>query len=81
METRRLIAQYHQFFEARGHQRLPSAPLVPENDPTALFISAGMQPLVPFLLGEPAPGRPSPGLGPALPAHQRHRRRWATPRT
>jgi alanyl-tRNA synthetase len=55
MDTRSLIAQYHRFFKARGHQRLPSAPLVPENDPTALFISAGMQPLVPFLLGEPHP--------------------------
>ncbi len=55
MDTRQLIAQYHQFFEARGHQRLPSAPLMPENDPTALFISAGMQPLVPYLLGEPHP--------------------------
>jgi alanyl-tRNA synthetase len=55
MDTRSLIAQYHRFFEARGHLRLPSAPLVPENDPTALFISAGMQPLVPFLLGEPHP--------------------------
>ena len=55
MDTRSLISQYHSFFEARGHQRLPSAPLVPENDPTALFTSAGMQPLVPFLLGEPHP--------------------------
>jgi alanyl-tRNA synthetase len=55
MDTRSLIAQYHQFFETRGHQRLPSAPLMPENDPTALFISAGMQPLVPYLLGEPHP--------------------------
>jgi len=55
MDTRSLIDQYWRFFESRGHQRLPSAPLVPENDPTALFISAGMQPLVPFLLGEPHP--------------------------
>jgi alanyl-tRNA synthetase len=43
------------FFTERGHALLPSAPLVPENDPTALFISAGMQPLVPNLLGEPHP--------------------------
>src|SRR5215210_2358446 len=55
MDTRSLIAQYHHFFESRGHAHLPSAPLIPENDPTALFISAGMQPLVPFLLGEPHP--------------------------
>jgi alanyl-tRNA synthetase len=40
------------FFAERGHAIIPSAPLVPENDPTALFISAGMQPLVPYLLGE-----------------------------
>ncbi|HEY7358451.1 MAG TPA: alanine--tRNA ligase, partial [Ktedonobacterales bacterium] len=43
------------FFAERGHIVIPSAPLVPENDPTSLFISAGMQPLVPNLLGEPHP--------------------------
>jgi alanyl-tRNA synthetase len=43
------------FFAERGHAIIPSAPLVPENDPTALFISAGMQPLVPYLLGESHP--------------------------
>jgi alanyl-tRNA synthetase len=40
------------FFAERGHMIIPSAPLVPENDPSALFISAGMHPLVPYLLGE-----------------------------
>ncbi len=55
MDSQSLKAQYFQFFEARGHRRLPSAPLLPENDPTALFTSAGMQPLVPYLLGEPHP--------------------------
>src|SRR5436305_6524920 len=44
------------FFAERGHSIIPSLPLVPENDPTALFISAGMQPLVPYLLGESHPG-------------------------
>ena len=44
------------FFAERGHAIIPSAPLVPENDPTALFISAGMHPLVPYLLGESHPG-------------------------
>jgi alanyl-tRNA synthetase len=39
----------------RGHQRIRSAPLLPENDPTVLFTTAGMHPLVPFLLGEPHP--------------------------
>jgi len=43
------------FFMERGHELIPSAPLVPENDSTALFVSAGMQPLVPFLLGESHP--------------------------
>ena len=43
------------FFAERGHAIIPSAPLVPENDPTALFISAGMHPLVPYLLGESHP--------------------------
>ena len=55
MDSNDLKSKYFAFFEARGHRRLPSAPLLPENDPTALFISAGMQPLVPFLLGEPHP--------------------------
>ncbi len=43
------------FFAARGHAILPSAPLVPENDPTVLFNTAGMQPLVPYLMGRPHP--------------------------
>ncbi len=43
------------FFEKRGHAILPSASLVPENDPSVLFNTAGMQPLVPYLLGEQHP--------------------------
>src|SRR6266404_1169685 len=43
------------FFAERGHAIIPSVPLVPENDPTVLFTSAGMQPLVPYLLGESHP--------------------------
>ncbi len=43
------------FFAERGHAMIPSAPLVPENDPTVLFTSAGMHPLVPYLLGESHP--------------------------
>jgi len=42
-----------EFFAERGHAVIPSAPLVPENDPTVLFTTAGMHPLVPYLLGEP----------------------------
>jgi alanyl-tRNA synthetase len=55
MNANELREQYQQFFEARGHQRIRSAPLLPENDPTVLFTTAGMHPLVPFLLGEPHP--------------------------
>ena len=51
-----LRQQFLHFFAERGHTLIPSAPLVPENDPTALFMSAGMQPLVPYLLGESHPG-------------------------
>jgi alanyl-tRNA synthetase len=55
MKAQELRDRYLQFFEKRGHKRIPSAPLLPENDPSALFTSAGMHPLVPFLLGEPHP--------------------------
>ena len=47
---------YFKFFESKGHTLIPSASLVPENDPTVLFTMAGMHPLVPFLLGETHPG-------------------------
>ena len=53
--TKELRSKYTKFFEGKGHQFIPSAPLLPENDPTALFVSAGMHPLVPYLLGEPHP--------------------------
>ncbi|HSI21327.1 MAG TPA: alanine--tRNA ligase-related protein, partial [Verrucomicrobiae bacterium] len=43
------------FFEGHGHAAIPSASLVPDNDPTVLFTTAGMHPLVPYLLGEPHP--------------------------
>lgn len=46
---------YLEFFEERGHAIVPSSPLVPENDPTTLFTGSGMQPMVPFLLGEKHP--------------------------
>jgi alanyl-tRNA synthetase len=55
MQANELREQFLQFFEARGHKRIRSAPLLPENDPTVLFTTAGMHPLVPFLLGEPHP--------------------------
>src|SRR5579885_371811 len=55
MTAREIIDMYISFFEKRGHKRIPNAPLVPQNDPTTLFTSSGMQPLVPYLLGEPHP--------------------------
>jgi alanyl-tRNA synthetase len=50
-----LRQSYLDYFVERGHAAIPSAPLVPENDPTVLFTTAGMHPLVPYLLGEPHP--------------------------
>jgi len=47
--------RFLKFFEKREHAIVPSAPLVPENDPTVLFNTAGMQPLVPYLMGQPHP--------------------------
>lgn len=47
--------KYLEFFKSKNHAIIPSAPLVPENDPSVLFNTAGMQPLVPYLLGEPHP--------------------------
>lgn len=47
--------KYLEFFKTKNHAVIPSAPLVPENDPSVLFNTAGMQPLVPYLLGEPHP--------------------------
>ena len=47
--------KYLDFFKKHGHAVIPSAPLIPENDPSVLFTTAGMQPLVPYLLGEKHP--------------------------
>ena len=46
---------YIEFFESKGHKRIPSAPVVPENDASVLFNTAGMQPLIPYLMGQPHP--------------------------
>ena len=47
--------KYLKFFENHGHKIIPSSPLIPENDPSVLFNTAGMQPLVPYLLGQKHP--------------------------
>jgi alanyl-tRNA synthetase len=55
MTAKELRQKYFNFFESKGHKLIPNVSLVPDNDPSALFISAGMQPLVPYLLGEVHP--------------------------
>lgn len=55
MTVQEVRKRYLDFFAARGHSVIPSAPIVPENDPTTLFTSSGMQPLVPYLLGQSHP--------------------------
>ena len=47
--------KYIEFFVSKGHKHIPSAPVVPENDPSVLFNTAGMQPLIPYLMGEKHP--------------------------
>lgn len=55
MTAHQLREKYLKFFESKGHRVISGASLIPENDPTVLFTTAGMHPLVPFLLGEPHP--------------------------
>ncbi len=55
MNAKTLIDTYISFFEKRGHKQIANSPLVPQNDSTTLFTSSGMQPLVPYLLGEAHP--------------------------
>ncbi|MBR5010385.1 MAG: alanine--tRNA ligase, partial [Clostridia bacterium] len=50
-----LRRMYLKFFESKGHKVIPSASVIPENDPTVLFTTAGMHPLVPYLLGAKHP--------------------------
>ena len=55
MDSSEIRGRFLKFFEKRGHAVIPSASLVPENDPSVLFNTAGMQPLVPYLLGQDHP--------------------------
>jgi alanyl-tRNA synthetase len=56
MITRKeLIKKYIEFFKSKNHKEIPNSSLIPENDPTVLFTTAGMHPLVPFLLGQKHP--------------------------
>lgn len=56
MTSKELREKFLQFFKKKGHTIIPSASLIPENDPSVLFTTAGMHPLVPYLLGESHPG-------------------------
>ncbi len=55
LNSKQLREIYLKFFESKGHAIIPSASLIPENDPSVLFTTAGMHPLVPYLLGEKHP--------------------------
>lgn len=55
MTAQEIRKAYLDFFKERGHKQIPRALLVPYNDPTTLFTGSGMQPLIPYLLGEPHP--------------------------
>lgn len=55
MSGNKIREKYLKFMEERGHAVIPSAALVPENDPTTLFTGSGMQPLIPYLMGEKHP--------------------------
>ena len=55
MTSGEIRKKYLEFFESKGHKVIPSASLIPENDPSVLFTTAGMHPLVPYLLGEKHP--------------------------
>jgi alanyl-tRNA synthetase len=55
MDSKELIRKYLEFFKAKKHAVIKSASLIPEHDPSVLFTTAGMHPLVPFLLGQPHP--------------------------
>ncbi len=55
MKVNDVRTKFFDFYKARGHEIVPSAPIVPLNDPTTLFTGSGMQPILPYLLGEPHP--------------------------
>lgn len=55
MKSKEIRKKFVEFFQSKNHVVLPSSSLVPQNDPTALFNVAGMQPLVPYLMGKPHP--------------------------
>jgi alanyl-tRNA synthetase len=55
MNRKEIIKSYIEFYKSKGHKEIPNVSLIPENDPTVLFTTAGMHPLVPYLLGQKHP--------------------------
>ncbi len=55
MDRKELIDKYVNFFKSQGHKEIPNSSLIPSNDPTVLFTTAGMHPIVPYLLGQKHP--------------------------
>ena len=55
MKTNELRSRFINYYKSRGHAAIPSVSLIPDNDPSTLFTSSGMQPLIPYLLGQPHP--------------------------
>ena len=55
MKGNELKRRYIEFFKKKGHKEIRNSSLIPENDPTVLFTTAGMHPLVPYLLGQKHP--------------------------
>ena len=75
LTSAQLRSMFLQFFKDRGHAVISSASLIPENDPTVLFTTAGMHPLVPYLLGEKHPGGHAADRRAEVHPHRRYRRR------
>ena len=55
MTANELRSKYIEFFKSKNHVEISGKSLIPDNDPSVLFTTAGMQPLVPYLIGEPHP--------------------------
>ncbi|MBT6956445.1 alanine--tRNA ligase, partial [archaeon] len=55
MDRKELIKKYIEFFKSKNHKEIQNASLIPENDPTTLFIGSGMETIIPFLLGQKHP--------------------------
>ena len=73
LSVNELREKYIQFFVSKGHALIPSSSLIPENDPSALFTTAGMHPLAPYLLGEKHPRGNKAYQCSKMSAHGRHR--------